>query len=147
MYSARQPIGYWLKHLDQLIEANFDRTLAGFGLGRRHWQTLNVLAAGPQNEAALALALAPFWADVGLPRREQVLAELQQRGWIDHQHHSYALTTAGRAAHGQISERVKTTRRQATAGLSEQEYASAISTLARMAANLEASLTEQAHVR
>ena len=42
-----RPIGYWLKHLDRLIEATFDRTLADVGLGRRHWQTLNTLAGGP----------------------------------------------------------------------------------------------------
>lgn len=31
-----RPIGYRLKHLDGLIEAAFERTLAGQGVTRRH---------------------------------------------------------------------------------------------------------------
>jgi hypothetical protein len=39
----RRPIGYWLKHLDRLIEDTFERTLSMEGLTRRHWQVLNTL--------------------------------------------------------------------------------------------------------
>ena len=34
MTGGGRPIGYWLKHLDRLIEATFDRTLADVGLGQ-----------------------------------------------------------------------------------------------------------------
>lgn len=43
MSEDRRPIGYWLKHLDGLIEAAFSRTLAGQGVTRRHWQALKIL--------------------------------------------------------------------------------------------------------
>jgi hypothetical protein len=43
MSEDRRPIGYWLKHLDGLIEAAFSRTLAGQGVTRRHWQALKTL--------------------------------------------------------------------------------------------------------
>jgi hypothetical protein len=36
MSEDRRPIGYWIKHLDGLIEAAFERTLAGQGVTRRH---------------------------------------------------------------------------------------------------------------
>jgi hypothetical protein len=59
----RRPIGYWLKHLDRLIEDNFDRLLASEGLTRRHWQLLNTLHRGPSTHEELAEAVAPFVTD------------------------------------------------------------------------------------
>ncbi|HET6316523.1 MAG TPA: MarR family transcriptional regulator [Chloroflexota bacterium] len=136
MAAVHQPIGYWLKHLDHLIEASFDRTLADFAIGRRHWQTLNVLATEPRSEAALAEALAPFWVDGGLPRRDQVLTDLEQRDWIESGESGYALTDAGRHAHRQIADRVGIARQRATDGISAAEYTNAVRTLERMAVNL-----------
>ncbi|HET6317572.1 MAG TPA: MarR family winged helix-turn-helix transcriptional regulator [Chloroflexota bacterium] len=138
MGTAHQPIGYWLKHLDHLIEASFDRTLADFGIGRRHWQTLNVLATGPHSDADLAEALAPFWVDGGLPPRSQVLTDLEHRDWVDVREDGYALTNAGRLAHSELADRVRIARQRATDGISAAEYASAVRTLERMAANLAA---------
>jgi hypothetical protein len=43
MREDRCPIGYWIKHLDGLIEVTVDRTLTGQGVTRRHWQALNTL--------------------------------------------------------------------------------------------------------
>ena len=60
---SQRPIGYWLKHLDRLIETTFSRTLAGQGLTRRHWQVLNTLAHGPASPADLTKALNPFLRD------------------------------------------------------------------------------------
>lgn len=137
----QQPIGYWLKHVDRLIEAMFDHTLADFGLGRRHWQTLNVLAAGAQPETALADAMAPFWGDAGGPTRAVVLRDLVRRGWIVSDDMRYSLTPSGESAHRQIAERVQRARQRATTGLSAEEYANTLDTLERIAANLEACLT------
>jgi len=47
MKTTEAPIGYWLKHLDGLIEAHFDRALTHHNLARRHWQALNMLSGGP----------------------------------------------------------------------------------------------------
>ncbi len=38
MEPERRPIGYWLKHLDGLIERAFEGALGTAGLTRRHWQ-------------------------------------------------------------------------------------------------------------
>ena len=48
-----RPIGYWIKHLDGLIEATVDRTLTGQGVTRRHWQALNTLHERPSTQAAI----------------------------------------------------------------------------------------------
>jgi hypothetical protein len=47
MREDRRPIGYWLKHLDGLIEAAVERALAGQGVTRRHGQALNTLQERP----------------------------------------------------------------------------------------------------
>jgi hypothetical protein len=57
---AGRPIGYWLKHLDRLIDDSFSRALAADELTRRHWQVLNTLARGPASPAELTQALEPF---------------------------------------------------------------------------------------
>jgi hypothetical protein len=59
----RRPIGYWLKHVDRLIEGAFDRTLADERLTRRHWQVLNTLQASPASRAEIGKALEPFLVD------------------------------------------------------------------------------------
>ena len=43
-----RPIGYWLKHLDGLLEQTFDHVLARNGVRRRHWQVLDTLRGGPE---------------------------------------------------------------------------------------------------
>src|SRR5215813_2415405 len=61
--ASHRPIGYWLKHLDRLIEDTFSRALAEQGLTRRHWQVLNTLAREPAGPAELTKALDPFLHD------------------------------------------------------------------------------------
>jgi hypothetical protein len=63
MAEDRRPIGYWLKHVDRLIDETLLRTLSADDLSRRHWQVLNTLAAGPANVRALADVLRPFVGD------------------------------------------------------------------------------------
>jgi hypothetical protein len=58
-----RPLGYWLKHLDHLIEQAFERTLAAHSLTRRHWQVLHTIAAAPPSTAALEEELGLFLRD------------------------------------------------------------------------------------
>lgn len=94
MPAMDRPIGYWLRHLHNLIETQFDATLADLGVSRRHWQTLNVLSHGPATRAAIDAAPAPFW-EHGEVALDEVLNDLTARGWIDD---TVALTAAGRVA-------------------------------------------------
>ena len=60
MNMPRQPIGYWLKHLDRLIDRAFEQSLGASNLSRRHWQVLNTLIERPVAVRGLAETLAPF---------------------------------------------------------------------------------------
>jgi DNA-binding MarR family transcriptional regulator len=132
-----RPVGYWLKHLDRLIEENLDRALAGAGLTRRHWQALSTIARSPASEAELAAALEPFVR--GDPSAQAaVIDDLTGRGWITRAGDGrLGLTPAGLTAHRTAAERVQESRDLVRRGVSADEYAAVTDVLARMAANLE----------
>jgi Mn-dependent DtxR family transcriptional regulator len=131
-----KPIGYWLKHLDRLIEDRFDATLAATGLARRHWQLLNTLHAGPASVAGLTESLRPFWTEGDLTV-DEVVAELAGRGWISMADDGrWALTPEGVAGHAEIRAKVHAARRAITDGISADEYVRTVGTLRRMAENL-----------
>jgi len=135
----RRPIGYWLKHLDRLIEDTFSRTLASQGLTRRHWQVLNTLAHGSASPADLTKALDPFLRE-DPTGQAMVEADLIERGWVSHdQDGRLCLTPHGQAAHQKTQKQVQQTRELMLYGVHAGEYAAVIDILTRMAANLETS--------
>jgi hypothetical protein len=129
-----RPIGWWLKHVDRLIEESFERVLAGEGIGRRHWQAVNAIAGGADSREALERALAPFTG--GRPPLRVVLDLLRAKGWISEAGGTLTLTPAGAAARGRLVVAVRAARARITEGVSEQEYRAAIATLRRIAQNL-----------
>lgn len=132
-----RPVGYWLKQLDRLLEDGLDRLLGDEGLARRHWQALSTLARGPFGEGELASALGPFVRDDPAGLRT-VLDSLAERGWtVRDDEDRLVLTRAGRDAQERILLRVRDMRGLTVQGISEDEYATVIDVLARMAANLE----------
>ena len=138
MTDAERPIGYWLKHLDGLIESTFDKALAEEGLSRRHWQIMNTLKSNPADTTALGEALMPFWKE-GEVTLDQALHELIGRGWITRLDGGfYALTSSSDTAHAAVAERVAATRRSLMSGLAPKDYLATVRTLRRMAENLEA---------
>ncbi|WP_460061959.1 MarR family winged helix-turn-helix transcriptional regulator [Streptomyces sp. YKOK-I1] len=141
---AHRPIGYWLKHLDNLLEQHFDATLSGLGVSRREWQVLNMLntlaAAGPVGRAGLTDALAPFRTGGG-PTLDEVLARLTARHWIHADADGHlALTDAARAAHTRLRAGVEATRATLLTGLSGEQYTETVRVLSVMAGNVEAAL-------
>ncbi|WP_017586427.1 MarR family winged helix-turn-helix transcriptional regulator [Nocardiopsis ganjiahuensis] len=129
------PIGFWLKHLDRLIENDFDRTLASESLGRRQWQVLNSLHGEPGTVLQLDQRLTPFLEEDETTVAPAVEA-LRQRGWVSGLV-SLELTPEGRRAHEELLERVKETRNRICQGISDQEYRDTVNVLERMSANLE----------
>jgi hypothetical protein len=127
-----RPIGYWLKHLDRLIEDAAERAFAEEKLTRRHWQIMNVLRQSPQDEAGLTEALSPFWT-VDAVTLAEVTTELTTRGWVTGR---YALTAAGETAHAAVAEKVHGIRATFLAGLKEDDYHYTVATLRHMAENL-----------
>jgi hypothetical protein len=132
-----RPIGYWLKRLDRLMEAAFDRTLTGERLARRHWQALNTLHTSPQTPEGLSEAMRPFWGP-GAITLDDVTGELTHRGWVTRDDAGrYALTPAGQAGHAAVQEKAQEIRFTVLAGLTEDDYNQTVAALKLMADNLE----------
>jgi len=129
----QNPIGYWLKTLDRLIDENFDRALAAEGVQRRHWQILNIVKTSPATNSTIAAALGPFWTE-GAITLDEVLADMTRRGWITG-HEPRQLTAAGEAALDAIRERTSL-REKIMAGLTAEQYTQTVAILEQMAANL-----------
>ncbi|RQW84059.1 MarR family transcriptional regulator [Micromonospora globispora] len=146
MNGTDKPIGYWLKHLHNLIDEQFDATLGDLGLDRRQWQILNVLSGATRSRGEMEQALAPFWPD-GVPQLEAALDGadgLVTRGWVGYDADALTLTEQGRAAHGAAAERVGETRLLLLRGLTPEQYAETVRILSVMADNLEAALAGRA---
>ena len=143
--ASHRPIGYWLKHLDRLIEDTFSRALAEQGLTRRHWQVLNTLAREPAGPAELTKALDPFLRD-DQAGQATVVADLINRDWVSRDHDGrLRLTPDGRTAHQRTQEQVQQTRERMVHGISAGEYTAVIDILTKMAANLESSAASRAY--
>ena len=127
-----QPIGYWVKEIDRMLEESFVRLLAEEGLTRRHWQVLNTLASGAVGQAEVDRALAPFLT-AEAPSTAPVVEDLIARGWVGR---PARLTEQGRVAHARLTERVSASRRAIIDGISDEEYTAAVNVLERMAGNL-----------
>ena len=132
-----RPIGYWLKHLDRLIETAAERTFAEQKLTRRHWQIMNILRQSPQDAAALTSAIRPFWGP-GAVTLDEVTGELARRGWLTQDDaRRYTLTPAGQAGHAAVQKKVHGIRATFLTGLTEHDYHATVQALQRMAENLE----------
>lgn len=128
-----KPLGWWLRHLHELLESSMGRILDAESLTRRHWQVLNTIALGAHTPEEVDAAMAPFVAADGSMAPK--LADLRERGWLTD---DGELTTAGREAHARVEKRVKAFRAAAIDGISDDDYRATIRTLERCAANLEA---------
>ncbi|WP_125775198.1 MarR family winged helix-turn-helix transcriptional regulator [Antribacter gilvus] len=132
---AMRPLGYWLKTVDRLIDAQFEAAAADAGLTRRQWQLLNATGHGARTPADLDVALAPFLS--GDETSAPDLDVLVRRGLVEHAPDGLGLTAAGRettqrvqaGAVGQIRERT-------TGGVSGDDYAHLLTTLEKIARNL-----------
>ena len=131
-----RPIGYWLKKLDRLIDAQFERQLGDAGLSRQQWQLLNLLVDGPRSVPELQAELEPFLQDAP-DDLSAALSGLANRGWADLQDNIVTLTETGQMQFSLVKAKVAEVRQALMAGISPQEYQATIDVLGRMAANLE----------
>lgn len=131
-----QPIGYWLKHLDRLIENAMARTFAEEGITRRHWQILNILRRSPQDEPALEDALRPFWGE-GVIALGEVTKDLATRSWLTKTDGRYTLTQTGETAHATVEKKIQAIRTKSLTDLTNNDYHQTVTTLQQMAKNLE----------
>ncbi|WP_410562933.1 helix-turn-helix domain-containing protein [Amycolatopsis sp. cmx-4-61] len=128
-----KPLGWWLRHLHELLESSMAGTLDAQSLTRRHWQVLNTIALGARTPEEVDAAMAPFVTGEGSMAPK--VADLRARGWLTE---DGTLTADGREAHARVEEQIKQFRAKAVEGISDEDYRTTIRTLARCAANLEA---------
>ncbi|MBE8521198.1 MarR family transcriptional regulator [Amycolatopsis sp. H6(2020)] len=127
-----KPLGWWLRHLHELLESSMARVLDAESLTRRHWQVLNTIALGARTPEQVDTAMAPFVAGEGSMAPK--MADLRARGWIAE---DGGLTADGREAHARVEARIKEFRAKAVEGISDVDYRTTLRTLERCAANLE----------
>jgi hypothetical protein len=130
--------GYWLKRVDNLIEATQERTFAAEKLTRREWQVVSLLSRSPRDAAGLTDALRPFLGP-GAITLDEVTGDLDSRGWLTRDGMGlYALTAAGQAGHAAVEERLNEVFRSTfLTGLTQDDYYGTMRVLQRMAENLE----------
>ncbi len=130
-----RPIGWWLKRLDELIDARFAACYADVGLDRRQWQVLNVLAPHPRPATEVAAALAPFWDDTGTDAVKTLERLAEQALTMRTQDGRWAMTAAGESKRSMASDAVEGIRARMSRRV-VQRLQVTIDVLSQMAANL-----------
>ena len=132
----RLPIGYWLKRADELLTKRIDEAQRSNGLRRLEWQALNVIRerrTATRNEIVDTLR---SFADAGA--MDDMLGGLAHRGLVSAAaENGFELTQAGVELYDRAQAFQQAIRQQAVAGISETEYAMALSVLQRLVENLE----------
>ena len=137
MSDARKnlPIGYWLKRADELLTKRIDDAQRAAGLTRLGWQVLNVVREEhPARRDDLTTTLRPF-ADAAAV--DAAVAELTARDLIAGAPSTgLTLTPAGAELYEQALAAQILIRQEATAGISDAEYAATVGVLQRLVENL-----------
>ncbi|MFE7351714.1 MarR family winged helix-turn-helix transcriptional regulator [Streptomyces sp. NPDC057543] len=131
-----KPIGYWLNRTDRALTQYMDGLLAEFGLTRIAWQVLNTIRDTPGIRDAEVLSVLAANADACTLATaiDAVLAD----GWATRPAPDrLTLTPQGRRRLNSVAERVGTFRELSTAGITIEDYRTAVNVLERMTANLE----------
>ncbi|RDI49264.1 MarR family winged helix-turn-helix transcriptional regulator [Nocardia mexicana] len=132
-----KPLGYFLRHIDTLLEQNFADLLSGHGLVRRSWQVLNTIARGPTDLAGLDRAHAHFRDAAESTVAPHVQAFIE-RDWVSVAADGlYVLTQEGQAEYRRLSELIDAERAATLDGLTPDDYRALLGKLQRISDNLE----------
>lgn len=129
-----QPISWWLKHVDGLLEVSFERSLEREGIGRAHWQVLNAVAGGASGTGEVEAAFARLGV-VGVDVRASV-TRLVAIGWLHAALGRLVITPAGASARDRLLAAARGQRERLALGIDPDHYRTTINTLRRMARNL-----------
>ncbi|MEV6771716.1 MarR family winged helix-turn-helix transcriptional regulator [Nocardia sp. NPDC051030] len=131
-----KPIGYWLNRTDAALTSYMNAMLDEFGLTRLVWQVLNVVEDGADvPDTAIHSVLA---ANADTDSLNTAIATALAGNWVHRPAADrLALTEDGKQRLAAVAERVDAFRELSTAGISLDEYRTAVSVLERITANLE----------
>jgi hypothetical protein len=134
--TKQQPIGYWLKHADEVITEHVDRVFSDNGFTRFRWQVLNIVyQAGAITRGSLFDTMQIF---VDARHQEELIDGFVKEGWlVEGDAAQLTLTDAGKDKRETVFELQSEVRRRAMRGITEQECAAVIDVLQRVVKNLE----------
>jgi polyhydroxyalkanoate synthesis regulator phasin len=132
------PIGYWLKHADEVITKHINQVQAANGVSRFQWQLLNSIhEVGTVSKAQLFGIMQTFVSHADF---EKMIDEMIDKGWLSQDEKNEGLlqlTEEGNSKHQVILESQKEVRQRTVQSVSEEEYTTVISVLQRIVENLE----------
>ena len=139
MTTKHKPIGYWLKHADNVITEHIDRVLSENGFTRSRWQVLNIVyQAGTITRGGLFDTMQTF---IDAHQLDEIIEEFVEEGWMvtfgERDGEQLTLTDAGKVRRETVFELQSEVRRRAMKGITEQEYATVVDVLERMVGNLQ----------
>ena len=137
--TKQKPIGYWLKHADEVITEHVDRVLSDNGFTRFRWQVLNIIyQAGTVTRGGVFGTMQSF---IDARQLDEIMDGFMKEGWLVKRGEGdgalLTLTDAGKAKRESVFELQSEVRKRAMRGISEQEYTTVIDVLQRMVRNLE----------
>jgi DNA-binding MarR family transcriptional regulator len=132
--TSQPPIGYWLKHADEVITAHSNQALADQGFTRFRWQALNMIyEAGTITRDQIFNVLQTF---LDAHQLDEMLNGFIQEGWLVVEGNALSLTEAGKSKRTDLFKRQGEVRRRAMQGISDEEYVTIIAVLQRIVNNL-----------
>jgi DNA-binding MarR family transcriptional regulator len=132
--TSQPPIGYWLKHADEVITARSNQALADQGFTRFRWQALNMIyEAGTITRDEVFNVLQTF---IDAHQLDEMLDGFVREGWLVVEGNALNLTEAGKSKRTDLFKRQGEVRRRAMQGISDEEYVTIIAVLQRMVNNL-----------
>ena len=60
-----KPLGWWLRHVHELLESSMAHALRAESVTRRQWQVLNTIALGARTLDDVDTTMAPFVTEEG----------------------------------------------------------------------------------
>ena len=139
--TGQKPIGYWLKHADNVITEHIDRVLSDNGFTRSRWQVLNIVyQAGTITRKGVFDTMQTF---IDARQMDEILEGLVRGGWLLNRGEGdgaqLTLSDAGMDKRETVFKLQSEVRRLAMQGITEQEYATVLDVLERMVKNLNRS--------
>jgi DNA-binding MarR family transcriptional regulator len=133
--TAPQPLSFWVRTLDTLLQDEFAQAAEDAGLDPGQWQVLTRLRLGGVAEDVLREGLAPFLtADNSL---DALVDGAMSDGLVEHQANEYRLTSRGLERVAEIEDKtLGDLQARAFTDLSQEEQDSLLSSLERVATNL-----------
>lgn len=129
------PIGFWLKHTDNVITEYTAKALSQVGLNRFGWQVLKML-----HDAGGSLAKDQLWqteqAFMDCGQFERLLEDLRGKHWLDLEGAQVKLTTDGESAYNHAWAVQQQTRATFMKNISEDDYLHVLKVLEQVCRNL-----------